>query len=408
LEKGSLTVNVYADSIATPIEGAQVRIIGESINTVLTTDLDGKTEQISIDAPDVQYSLTPQKEVKPFTEYTVEVIKEGFVNSVIEGVEVFPGVLSIQDVFLFTPDETEEAVVTSVITPPDIWDPTDVYFDDSAAEDIITFVLPFVIVPEYIIVHDGAPTATSVPRYYVPFVDYIKNVACSEIYSTWPVETIKANVHAIVSFTLNRVYTEWYRSRGFNFTITALPAFDQKYTRNRTIFESISNVVDDYFNRYIRIGSQNQPLLAHYNDGITSVNANKPGWLSQWGSKELGDRGFSALEIIRYYYGQQANLYDSEIHDNYPSSFPGYNLVLGSCGEPVQKIQNQLNIIRRNFPGIPIIPQADGIYDEDTRNTVRVFQEVFNVPVTGIVDFATWYRISNIYIAVARLLETTF
>jgi hypothetical protein len=339
LEKGELVVRVYTDTIAIPMKGAVVHIYGPSTNIILTTDAIGSTIVIDVDAPDVAYSLTPQYEVLPFSLYTIEVSKEGYANTIIQDVEVYSGVQSIQEVYLQLSSLTKNVVNVIEIDPPALWNPPEVYYQTSQST-ILPTTLPMVVIPQYIIVYDGTPTNTTAPNYYVPFVEYIKNVACSEIYATWPSETIKANVHAIVSFTLNRVYTEWYRSLGYTFTVTSLPAYDQKYTVGRTIFDTISNIVDRYFNQYIRIGSNIQPYLAHYNDGITT---NHTGWLSQWGSKDLGDQGYTSLQIVRYYYGNSANLYTAPIYDNYPTSFPGYNLSNGACGQEIQHLQNQLN-----------------------------------------------------------------
>jgi len=405
LTKGSLIVHVYVGSVALPVDKATVHILGENTDITLMTDRFGRTEIVELDAPDVMYSLEPQNEVRPYAVYDVRVHKEGYVDTVMHNVEVFAGQKSIQNVFLVSLDETDQDVIVIDIAPPALWDVPKAYVPDEAALQANPFVLPFVLIPDYVIVHNGAPTNTAAARYYVQFIDYITNVACSEIYSTWPVQTIKANVHAIVSFTLNRVFTEWYVARGFNFTITALPAYDQKFTPGRTIFASIADVVNNYFDQYIRIGSQTHPFLAQYNDGIVT---NNPGWLSQWGSKELGDRGYTAIQILRYFYGPQANLFTAPLSSTNPSSFPGYTLQLGSCGQPVQLMQNRLNIIRGNYPGIPVIPNANGVFNETTRNTIRVFQDVFNLPVTGVVDFATWYRISYMYIATGNLLRMAY
>ena len=406
MAKGNLIINVYADTIALPISAARVEITGNDIDTILITNEMGQTSSISLEAPDLKYSQVPQNEVKPFFEYTIKVSKAGFLDTIMTGVGIYPDQNAVQDVYLLTPDETSKKENIIHLDPPAIWNPIAVRFQDQEANGITTFVLPSVMVPDHIIVLDGAPGNTSAARYIVPFIDYIKNVTCSEIYSTWSEETIRANVHAIVSFTLNRVFTEWYRSRGYDFTITALPAYDQKYTRGRTIYESISKVVDDCFALYIRIGSRTHPHLAHYFAG--QDGSHRPGWLSQWGSKTLGDQGYSALNIIRHFYGANTDIHTAPVHNNYLSSFPGYVLKLGSCGEPVLMIQNQLNIIRGNFPAIPIIPHANGIFDNNTVNAVRVFQGAFGLSVTGVVDFSTWYRISYYYIAVANLQRLQF
>jgi len=235
------------------------------------------------------------------------------------------------------------------------------------------------------------------PLRVVSFIHYIKNVASSEIFSTWPRQSIIANVHAIVSFTLNRVYTEWYRGRGFNYTITSSPAHDQMFVHNRTIFQSISDVVDEYFRYFIRIDGTTHPFFAQYSDGRQSVH---PGRLSQWGSVTLANRGYSAIQILRHYYRPRIHLHVAPEVIGLPNSFPGYSLRVGSCGAYVQKVQNQLNRIRGNFPGIPVISPADGQYGESTRRAVETFQRVFDMPVNGVIDIATWFRISHIFVAV--------
>jgi hypothetical protein len=262
-------------------------------------------------------------------------------------------------------------------------------------------VLPEPVVPEFIIVHDGDPNNAAAPNYWIPFTDYIKNVASSEIYSTWPRETITANVLAILSFTLNRVYTEWYRGKGKNFTITSSTQYDHAFFYQRNTFENISNIVDEIFTNYVTKPGIRQPLFTQYCDGNRS---SCPTWMSQWGSKNLGDQGHSAINILKYYYGNDIYLDQAAKVAGVPSSFPGYVLDIGSSGNNVLTIQQQLNAIANNFPAIPKL-RDDGIYGPQTQASVRKFQQIFNMPQSGIVDFATWYRISDIYVAVTRIAE---
>ena len=401
-EKGFLIVNVYVDNIAQPINRAQVEVIEQNITTY--TNIDGTTEPIELDAPALIYSQTPQTEIKPYATYDIRVSKEGLVPTIVQNVQIFPQITSTQNVYLSS--SGEDNVKEDIVDVEDVtlWGdyPPNINTEEQQTTNNSQRVLPTPFIPEYIIVHDGIPTNTNASNYYVSFPDYIKNVASSEIYSTWPKETIKANIHAIVSFALNRIYTEWYPSRGYNFTITSTTTYDQKYTHGRTIFDTISKAVDEYFNEYIKIGTNQYPLLAQYNDGI---NVNEPGRLSQWGSKSLGDRGYNALQIIRYYYGNNANLDNAPLQEGFPTSFPGYNLTIGSCGEEVQKMQSELNIIRSSYPKIPIIANPNGQYTSDTANTVRIFQEVFKLPITGIIDFSTWYKISYVYTAVSNMTK---
>jgi hypothetical protein len=233
----------------------------------------------------------------------------------------------------------------------------------------------------------------------VPFTDYIKNVASSEIYATWPVETLRANILAILSFTLNRVFTEWYRNQGYNFTITSSTSVDQKWIYGRNIFTEIAQMVDEIFMYYITRPGIRQPLFAQYNDGRRT---NNPGWLSQWGSKYMGDNGYNAVEILRRFYGQDVYLRYAQQVEGVPMSWPGAELQVGSTGENVRRIQSQLNAISNNFPAIPKL-RVDGVFGELTRTAVQRFQEIFNMPATGIVNRATWNRMAHIYVAVERL-----
>ena len=256
------------------------------------------------------------------------------------------------------------------------------------------------VVPEFIIVHDGPP-ASNAQNYYVRFPDYIKNVASSEIYATWPESSIYANVLAILSFTLNRVYTEWYRNQGYNFTITSSTAYDHKWINGRNIYENISFIVDSVFVNYLSRPNVKQPILTQYCDGN---RVQCPGWMSQWGSKNLGDQGYSAIEILRYYYGNNIYINTAVQVSGVPASWPGYNLDIGASGNNVRMIQEQLNAISDAYPSLPKIA-VDGIYGPATANAVRIFQQIFNLPQTGVVDIGTWYSISRIYVGVTRIAE---
>lgn len=250
------------------------------------------------------------------------------------------------------------------------------------------------------IVHDGIPSSDG-ENYYILFKDYIKNVASSEIYSTWESAAIRANVLAIISFTLNRVYTEWYRGMGYNFTVTNSPAYDQTFVFGRTIFEDISQTVDELFTTYIKRYNADQPLFAQYSDGRRVVRA---GWLSQWGSQELAQRGYTTIEILRYYYGDDIYTEQAETVSGVPVSYPGTELSIGSRGSAVTTVQNQLDRIGRTYYSVGR-PVPDGIFGSETAASVSAFQQIFNLPQTGVVDFATWYQISQVYVALERLAE---
>ena len=257
------------------------------------------------------------------------------------------------------------------------------------------------MIPEYVIVDDGAPSDSTAANYYVRYKDYIKNVASSEIYATWPDATIRTNVLAIMSFTLNRIYTEFYRGKGYNFNITSSTAYDHKFIYGRNIYDNISLIVNEMFENYLSRPNVKQPILTQYCDG---QKVSCPSWMTQWGSKSLGDQGYSAIEILRYFYGSNMYINTAEAVSGIPASWPGYNIGIGSSGQNVYQIQKQLARIAKAYPAIPsIVP--DGIYGPKTKAAVEKFQAVFGLPVSGVVDYNTWYEISNIYVAVTRIAE---
>ena len=260
-----------------------------------------------------------------------------------------------------------------------------------------TPVTPYV--PQYITVHLGAPSAAA-ENVTVSFPEYVKNVASSEIYPTWEPAAIRANILAIISFALNRVYTEYYPSRGYPFNITASTAYDQKFIYGRNIYSNIDRLVDSIFANYLSRPGVRQPIFTSYCDG----NRVSCQGLSQWGSKYLGDQGYSAIEILRYFYGSNMYINTAEAVSGIPASWPGYNIGIGSSGQNVYQIQKQLARIAKAYPAIPsIVP--DGIYGPKTKAAVEKFQAVFGLPVSGVVDYNTWYEISNIYVAVTRIAE---
>ena len=256
------------------------------------------------------------------------------------------------------------------------------------------------IIPNEITVHLGTPNEAS-KDITVSFVDYINNVASSELYPTWPIDSLKANILAIISFTMNRIYNEWYRSKGYNFDITSSSSYDQKYTLNREIYENIGNIVKDVFNDYIVKDGQVQPYFAQYCDGRKTTCSG----LSQWGTVTLANQGYNPLSIIRYYYGNDTNIkYNAEVGGS-TTSYPGYVVGIGQAGNPVSAIQRDLNRIRKNYPAIPIIETDLGIYNQETVNAVKKFQEIFALPITGTVDKATWYKIKYVYTSVKKLSD---
>lgn len=256
------------------------------------------------------------------------------------------------------------------------------------------------VVPSYITVHLGLPDVSAL-NVTIPFTSYIKNVASHELYPTWPEAALRANILAQISFALNRVYTEYYPSRGYDFDITSTTQRDQVYVNGGSVFENISRIVDDIFNDYIVRQGSVEPLFAAFCDGARTIC----GGLSQWGSVALAEEGYIPYEILQYYYGDDINLvFDAPVGDNIPS-YPGRALERGSYGQSVRTIQQQLNRIHGNFPGIPLISPVSNVYDRSTEDAVREFQRVFNLTADGIVGKATWYRIKEVWVAVKQLSE---
>lgn len=255
-------------------------------------------------------------------------------------------------------------------------------------------------IPEYITVHLGAPD-TPAQNVTLPFSEYIANVASSEIYPTWPESAIRANIYSQISFALNRVYTEFYRSRGYDFDITNSTAYDQSFVYGRNIFENIERIVSEIFNSYIRRQGNIEPLFAAYCDGI-EVSCNG---LSQWGSVSLANEGYTPYDILTYYYGNDINIIRDVSVDGAPISAPTFPLSIGSTGDKVRTLQLRLNRISDNYPSIPKVARIDGIFSNDTDEAVRSFQEVFGLSPDGIVGNATWYTVNRIYNAVKRLNE---
>ncbi|MFI3313794.1 MAG: peptidoglycan-binding protein [Eubacteriales bacterium] len=256
------------------------------------------------------------------------------------------------------------------------------------------------IIPQYITVHLGLPSDDSAPNVTVPFMDYLKNVASSEIYPTWPESSLRANIYAQISFALNRIYTEWYPSRGYNFDITSTTQFDQKYIPNREYFDTTSVIVEELFNDYVIRQGKIQPLFTQYCNGTTS----KCDGLSQWGTVDLAEQGLTPYEILQYYYGDDIGIvFNAPTGDNLPS-YPGYAIRLGAIGEEVRTIQRQLNRIARNYPAIATV-EITGTYEQLTESSIREFQRIFNLSPDGVVGSATWYKLKSIYTAVKGLGE---
>lgn len=407
-ELGSLQINLTSGLNSRPVADATIHIsytgVPDSILKELHTDSSGQTETIELNAPPLEYSLNPAIEEQPYSEYTLHIEAPGFESVSIAGVEILPTVKAIQNVTMNPSDTTGPSEEVFVIPAHTLYGTYPAKIPESEIkpmDETGEIVLSRVVVPEYIVVHDGSPRDSTARNYYVKYKDYIKNVASSEIYATWPEDTIRANVLAIMSFTLNRVYTEWYRNMGYDFTITSSTAFDHKWIPERNFYDTISPIVDELFSNYLSRPGVRQPILTQYCDGR---QVQCPDWMTQWGSCSLGEQGYSAIQILRYYYGDDMYINTAESIAGIPSSWPGYDLDTGATGSKVRQMQEQLNTIASAYPALPRI-DADGVYGPATKASVRKFQSIFGLPATGIVDYPTWYKISEVYVGVSRIAE---
>lgn len=419
--QGSLIVQISSDTLLgplVPIPNIQVRIKEiapsgtETVLAEVATNDVGQTEPITLSAPPLDYSLDPQNTNMPYSTFRIETTSPDFVDAVVNGTQVFADTRSIQPITLeptvrqggMRQFPSRQLFEDIVIGPATLYGNYPEKIPEASIKPVVPgsgfVVLDNVIVPEYIIVHAGSPNDDSAPNYTVPFIDYISNVASSEIYPTWPTETIRANIIAIVSFTLNRVYTEWYRNQGKPYTITNSTAFDHAFFYGRNIFDTITPIVAESFNLYLKRPNIKQPLLSQYCDGVKSQC---PNWMTQWGSKDLGDAGYTAEQILRNFYGDISIDTAPEVEGN-PESYPGSPLRLGASGSDVRTIQTQLNRISQNYPLIPRVA-VNGNFNQNTQEAVRTFQSIFHLPQDGVVGKSTWYEISRIYVAVTKLAE---
>ena len=390
---GALPVSDAVISVTLPSDPANVI-------EQLTTDESGLTDIINLPSPPSILSQEPSEE-QPYSQYDLLIFAPGYIKSVFAGIEILPDVTAQQNASLSASGSEpaqDEVYIIDANTLYGDYPPKIPEAEIKPTGETGEIVLNNVVIPEYIIVHDGPP-ASSAKNYYVGFRDYIKNVASSEIYATWPEQTIYANVLAILSFTLNRVYTEWYRNQGYNYTITSTTAYDHKWTRGRNSYANIGLIVDSVFTNYLSFPNIKQPILTQYCDGHKTKC---PGWMTQWGSKSLGDQGYTAIQILRNYYGDSMFINTAIGVSGVPVSWPGSELSIGASGGNVRTIQTQLNRISDVYTAIPKIA-VDGSYGPKTANAVKIFQKIFQLPQTGIVNKATWYKLSQIYVGVTRM-----
>ncbi|MBN1072297.1 spore cortex-lytic protein [Clostridium botulinum] len=362
-------------------------------------DISGRSEFIEVITPEKKLSQQPYEEgVIPYGIYNIDILPENFEEVIIDGVSVFEDITSIQNVEIGE-EEENNGLPKKIIIPPE-----QLVLNAKRDKQVGSMVQPLVLerpyIPEFIVVHLGPPSSAA-ENVTVGFVDYIKNVASSEIYPTWPEESLKANIYCQISFALNRIYTEWYRNKGYSFQITNSTAYDQYFIKGRNIFDNISKIVDEIFSEYIITIGNKTPFFAQYCNGTTV----KCDGLSQWGTVDLANAGMKALGILQYYFGYDKTLVRATMIEGIPESYPGTPLRLNDENNNVKVIQKQLNRISKNFPAIPKIPYENGKFDKITEDAVKVFQKVFNLTQDGIVGRATWYRISSIYVGVKRLAE---
>lgn len=409
MQTGTLRIELKTGG-ALPINNARIRIKSPSGEVLYDTTVPflgaGETRTFELEVPDLSLSTNESERALPYGVFNVEVISPNFVSEYINGVQVFPE----REALLIVPLLPETASFPQALPPERVnIPPNALRMNPERNGDESTLpprnptpelhTTPFI--PEYITVHLGAPTDTSARNVTVTFQDYIKNVASSEIYPTWPEEALRANILAQISFALNRVFTEWYRSRGYNFDITNTTAFDQYFVDGRNIFQNISELVDEIFNVYIRKPGNEEPYFAQFCNGTTSICDG----LSQWGTVSLANDGLSSEAILEYYYGDVELVESNKLQGPF-ESYPGNPLRVGTSGDSVRTIQEQLNRIAINYPSIPFV-EVDGVYDDATERSVRRFQEIFNLTPDGIVGKATWYAISRVYVAVKDLAELT-
>ena len=400
---GYLIVQARTASDALPIQGASIQILDDRGGSVyeLISDENGETEKVSLETVDKSLSLDPDYSGIPYVRYDVMAQVEGYESFHISGIPIFEGETAIQPL-AFVPVQTGQARNNPPVNEIKIGN-FGVDMQECRSQEgpaARPYVLRNVVIPNPITVHLGTP-ASSASNVRVSFPDYVKNVASSEIYPTWPDASLRANIYAIITFALNRVFTEWYRSQGYGFDITNSTAYDQYFVYGRTIYDSISRIVDEIFNEYVRREGQNAPYFTSFCNGTTAVCSG----LSQWGTVTLANRGYTPLQILRNYYPNDVEIAETNIITDVLSSYPGTALRVGSRGLDVQTIQTYLGRIRRNYPAIPVITDETGVFGNSTKAAVTKFQSIFNLQPDGIVGKATWYKLSSLYTAVTKLAD---
>ena len=400
---GYLTMQTRTAHDAVPLAGVLVTVLDDEQNRVyeLRTDENGETRRVPLETVDKRFSLNEDFTGTPFVSYNVLAQAEGFDSVYVADIPIYDGEEAVLPLMLIPMQAGQgRQVQTQIAVGAPAVSMSGERRQEGPAPGDSSYVLRQVVIPNPITVHLGTP-ASSASNVQVTFPDYVKNVASSEIYPTWPEASLRANIYAIITFALNRVYTEWYRSKGYPFDITNSTAYDQAFVYGRPIYGSISRIVDEIFNEYVRRKGQSAPYFTSFCNGTTATCQG----LSQWGTVTLAEQGKTPLAILRTYYPDDIEIAETNIMTNMLSSYPGAPLRVGSSGLDVQTIQTYLGRIRRNYPAIPVITDAPGTFGESTRAAVTKFQSVFNLASDGIVGKSTWYKISSLYTAVARLAE---
>jgi len=432
MNTGFLKVAVHTGDDAIPVPNAKIIVSDPSgkIRYQAKTDAGGMAGNFVLAAPNKSLTLDPENRKPAYSTYNIDITADGYVTKHISNVPIVDtqtcilqeNMQPLTDENIVTTDEYLDLAPLALLLPvenrqadipplqpegiaeaadPLPFMPVDDVRPDGSDDADSRIITGGARIPDYITVHLGIPTNASARNLRIRFSDYVKNVTSGEIYSTWPQSSLEANIHAIVTFVLNRVYTEWYRSRGYNFDITNSTSYDMNYRDGGPVFENISRLVDQIFNVYARrIGFEN-PYFTEFCNGST---VSCPG-MSQWGTVTLANQGRSPLEILRFYYPKDLELITSNNIGGVTESYPGSALSIGSQGAPVKRIQDQLNRIRVNYPLITQISNPNGTFGQDTADAVRVFQRTFNMTADGIVGRATWNKINFIFLAVTKLAE---
>ena len=399
---GTLRIQTFAARQSAPMEGVTVAVQGDGFTLHCITDATGSAADIPIEAPACALSLDESNTTRPYAIVSLAATKPGYRTVRIEGIQIFAGQVTLaQPQMLPVTEDDRDIPNAPIVIPPHALFAGSGGSGPRPVQHCTPRVLEQVVIPKNITVHLGKPAA-SARNVTVSFRDYIANVASSEVYPTWPEQALRANIHCQISLALNRIYTEWYPSKGYTFNITNSTSYDQYYVHGRTVFEVMVRITDDIFNTYLRKSGTVNPYYSEYCDG-KSVTC--PG-LKQWGTVTLANNGRSALQILRYYYGSSIEIVRTKNIRSIPQSYPGTPLRQGSRGTAVFTLQRQLNRITKDYPFLGKLT-VDGVFGSRMAATVRAFQKQFNLTADGVVGRQTWYKISYIYVSVKDLAELT-